>query len=332
MPNLSTTYLGLPLNNPIIVSASPLSENIETLQKLEAAGAAAVVLFSLFEEQVELSELGYQDYYRRHPEALPSELQQIATLPEFKFGASSYLAHLFQVKKALKIPVIASLNGYYGSGWTHYAKLLESAGADGLELNIYYLATKPHITSAEVERMYLDLVRHIKENISIPVSVKLSPYFSAMANIAHELDAAGADGLVLFNRFYQPDFDIESGTVTPSLDLSQSTELRLRLRWTAILYKQIEADLAVTGGVHTAVDIIKSIMAGAHAVMMTSALYQYGLDHITTLLTEVDTWLTEHDVAALDEIRGSMSVHAVGDSAAFERANYMRVLKTFHPE
>ena len=329
MADLSTTYLGLPLKNPIVASASSLSAEIDNLRQMEASGAAAIVMYSLFEEQIELQELGYTEYYDRHPESLPEPLQHLATMEEFRQGAGNYLAHLYQAKKAVNIPVIASLNGYYSSGWTRYARLLEAAGADALELNIYYLATKPNISGSDVERMYLDLVRNVRSTINIPIAVKLSPYFSAMANVAHSLDQAGAGALVLFNRFYQPDFDIETETVRPSLDLSNSAELRLRLRWAGMLYGKLNADLALTGGIHNGRDVVKSLMAGAKVAMVASALYEHGIDYIGTMLEQLNQWLDDHDYGSVEEIRGRMSVQAIGDSAAFERANYVKVLKTY---
>lgn len=329
MADLSTTYLDLNLKNPIVVSPSTLTESVDNLRQMEAAGAAAIVLYSLFEEQVELQELGYTNYYDTHPDSLPEALRDVAAMKEFRMGASSYLAHLFQAKRAVNIPIIASLNGYYNSGWTQYAKLLEAAGADALELNIYYLATKPQVSGAEIEQMYLDLVRNVRSTISIPVAVKLSPYFSAMAYMARALDDAGANALVLFNRFYQPDFDVETEEVVPSLDLSTPQELRLRLRWVAMLYGRIKANLAITGGVHTATDVVKGIMAGANVTMMTSALYKHGIDHIATVVQELNAWLDDHGYDSVSDLRGHLSVQKTGDSAAFERANYLKVLKSY---
>lgn len=329
MPDLRTDYLGLSMQSPIIVSAAPFSENLENIREMENAGAGAVVLFSLFEEQIELEELGHTNYYASHVEALPEELRDIASMTDFKVGASGYLAHLYQAKKAVSIPIIASLNGYYSGGWTRYARLLEAAGADAIELNTYYLANDRHTGSAEIEQMYLRLIRDVKAEVKIPVAVKISPFFTAMTHMAHELEAAGADALVLFNRFYQPDFDIESETVSPTLDLSTREELRMRLRWVALLYGHLEADLAVTGGVHKAEDVVKSIMAGAQVAMMTSALYKYGIDHIKRTCVELDTWLANHRYNSINDIRGRLCVFSGGNAAAFERANYMRVLKSY---
>ena len=329
MPDLTTSYLGLTLSSPLVVSASPLSEDIDSLRHMERAGAGAVVLFSLFEEQIELQEMGHEAYYTSHQEALPEELQHVAAMEGFKMGASGYLAHLYQAKKAVSIPIIASLNGYYSGGWTHYARLLEAAGADAIELNTYYLANDRRTDSREVERMYLQLVRDVTAEVKIPVAVKISPYFTAMTHMAHALDDAGAAALVLFNRFYQPDFDIEEEAVVPSLDLSTPQELRLRLRWAALLFGHIKAELAVTGGVHSPEDVVKSIMAGAQVAMMTSALFKNGLDHIQTVNEGLQHWLESHGYQSLDELRGRLCVWSGGNAAAFERANYMRVLKSY---
>ncbi|MFN2138099.1 MAG: dihydroorotate dehydrogenase-like protein [Candidatus Promineifilaceae bacterium] len=329
MPDLHTTYLGLSLQSPLVVSASTLSEEIENIREMERQGAGAVVLFSLFEEQIELEEMGHADYYATHIDSLPEELRDVARMNEFKVGASAYLAHLYQVKQAVSMPVIASLNGYYSGGWTRYARLLEAAGADAIELNTYYLANDRLTTSAEVEQMYLRLVSDVVSAVDIPVAVKLSPYFTAMTHMAHELDAAGAHALVLFNRFYQPDFDVENETVTPSIDLSTPQELRLRLRWTALLFGHLKAELAITGGVHDATGVVKSLMAGAQVAMMTSAIYKHGLDHIGNTLMALDSWLAEHGYDSVDDIRGRLCVFSAGNAAAFERANYMRVLKSY---
>ena len=327
MADLQTKYLGLPLKSPLVVSSSPLTYELDDLRRMDDAGAAAVVLYSLFEEQIELAELGFADYYERHREELPEPLRHIAGMKEYNQGAGGYLAHIYQAKQALSIPVIASLNGYYSSGWTRYARLIEAAGADALELNIYYLATKSHITGTEVEQMYIDLVRDVSASVRIPVAVKLSPYFSAMANISKRLVNSGAKGLVLFNRFYQPDFDIVNRAIVPSLDLSTSSELRLRLRWVALLAGAVEADLAITGGVHTVEDVVKSLMAGANVVMMASALIEQGIGHLTTLTDGLNQWLDSYAYASVKEVHGLLSHAQIGDSASLERANYLNVLR-----
>ncbi len=328
MADLSTTYLGLPLKSPLVVSSCPLTYELDNLRKMEAAGAAAVVLYSLFEEQIELAEMGFADYYKQHRDELPESLRHIAGMKEYNQGAGRYLAHIYQAKHALSIPVIASLNGYYSSGWTRYARLIEAAGADALELNIYYLATRAQVTGAEVEQMYIDLVRDVTATVRIPVAVKLSPFFSAMANISRRLVGSGAKGLVLFNRFYQPDFDIVNRAVVPSLDLSTSSELRTRLRWVALLAGQVDADLAITGGVHTVEDVVKGLMAGANVVMMASALIEQGIGHLTTLNTGLVQWLDGQAYGSVNDIRGLLSQVQIGDSAALERVNYLNVLRS----
>jgi dihydroorotate dehydrogenase (fumarate) len=328
MADLSTTYMGLTLRSPIVVSSNPLTMEIENLRQMEESGASAIVLYSLFEEQISLAELGYRSYYERHESELPEGLRHIARMPEYNQGAGGYLAHVYQAKQVLKIPVIASLNGYYSSGWTRYARLIEAAGADALELNIYYLATKPNVTGVEVEQMYIDLVRDVTQTVRIPVAIKLNPFFSATANIARRLVSAGADALVLFNRFYQPDFDIESRTIVPSLDLSHPSELRQRLRWVALLSGRIEADLAVTGGVHSAEDVIKSVMAGAEAAMMASAVIKNGIGYLSTVTADLQNWLDNHAIESLTDIRGCLSQVQIGDSDALERANYLNVLRS----
>lgn len=328
MANLETTYLGLQLKSPLVVASSPLSTDLESLRQMEKAGAGAVVLYSLFEEQIELAEMGFANYYSQNIEELPEPLRHIANMKEYNQGAGGYLAHLYQAKNSLSIPVIGSLNGYYSSGWTRYARLIEAAGADALELNIYYVPTKSHITGAEVEQMYIDLVRDVTSSVRIPVSVKLSPYFSAIANISRRLVGAGAKGLVLFNRFYQPDFDVVNRAIVPSIDLSTSAELRLRLRWVALLSDQIEADMAITGGVHTAEDAVKGLMAGANVLMLASALIQHGVGHLRQLNDELNAWLDTYAYQSVSEIRGLLSHAQIGDSAALERANYLNVLRT----
>lgn len=330
MIDLSTIYMGLRLKNPLIVSASPLSGNLDNLKQMEAAGAAAVVLPSLFEEQVRLEDMRLTPYVPSQHSWLPEELKHIPEMEGYNRGVNGYIAHLYEAKQALKIPVIASLNAYSKGGWARYARILESAGADALELNIYYLTTRTDISGLEVENMYLHLMKQVRATVgSIPVSVKLSPFFSAPAHMAKQLADAGAKGLVLFNRFYQPDFDIEARSIEPSLALSDSSELLMRLRWVALLANQIEADLAVTGGVHTAVDIIKSLMAGAKTAMMTSALLKNGIAHIETVLTELEEWLALHGFASVQEIQGCLTQLAGANTAALERANYLSVLDSF---
>lgn len=327
MADLTTTYLGLTLKNPLIVSASPLSAKVSQIRQMAEAGAAAVVLPSLFEEQVELRDMGVLDLETADKGRLPEALQHIPEMEGYNQGVNGYLSHLYQAKKAVPIPIIASLNGYYGGGWVQYARLLEAAGADALELNIYHLATRPHISGQEVEKMYLNLVRNIKAAVRIPVAVKISPFFSALSHTAVQMDEAGANGLVIFNRFYQPDIDLATETVMPSLDLSSPVELRLRLRWTAILKQYIQADLAVTGGVHSGLDVLKCILAGAQVAEVASVLIANGIGHLALMLAELHQWLDERGHKSLRPLRGRMSQENVADPAAFERANYMNVLK-----
>lgn len=332
MTDLSTKYLGLTLKNPLIVSASPLTAYIDNLQRMEIAGAAAVVLPSLFEEQIELQGIGVEKVTAMNQQTLPDALQHLPEMKGYNRGANGYLAHIYQAKKAVSIPVIASLNGYYSGGWVQYARLIEAAGADALELNIYYLATKPNISGQEIEEMYLHLVRDVKAAVKIPVAVKLSPYFSAFAHMANSLDKMGADGLVLFNRFYQPDIDLETRQVVSSLDLSTPMELRLRLRWTAILSSIVKADLLVTGGVERGTDIVKSMMAGAKATAVASVLLKNGIEYIKTILAELEQWLEENNEESIAALQGVLSQQKVTDPAAFERANYMNVLKSLEEE
>lgn len=332
MTDLSTKYLGLKLKNPLIVSASPLTAYIDNLQRMEIAGAAAVVLPSLFEEQIELSGMGIKNVTAANQLTLPEALQHLPEMKEYNQGANGYLAHIYQAKKAVSIPVIASLNGYYSGGWVRYARLIEAAGADALELNIYYLATKPKISGQEVEEMYLHLARDVKTAVKIPVAVKLSPFFSAFSNMAARLDAVGIDGLVLFNRFYQPDVDLQTRQVVSNLDLSSGAELRLRLRWTAILSSFIKADLAVTGGVERGEDIVKCMMTGAKVTAVTSILLKNGIEYIKQLLQELQQWLEENNEESIAGIQGILSQQRVSDPAAFERANYMNVLKSLEDE
>ena len=328
MTDLSTKYLGLKLKNPLIVSASPLTAYVDNLQRMEMAGAAAVVLPSLFEEQIELQGIGVDKVTPMNQQTLPDALHHLPEMKGYNRGANGYLAHIYQAKKAVSIPVIASLNGYYSGGWVQYARLIEAAGADALELNIYYLATKPNVSGQEIEEMYLHLVQDVKAAVRIPVAVKLSPYFSALAHMASQLDKMKANGLVLFNRFYQPDIDLETRQVLPSLDLSTQAELRLRLRWTAILSSLVKADLAVTGGVEYGTDIVKSMMAGAKVTAVASILLKNGIEHIKQLLAELEQWLDENEEESITAIQGIMSQQHVSDPAAFERANYMNVLKS----
>jgi dihydroorotate dehydrogenase (fumarate) len=329
MIDLSTTYLGLTLRNPLVVSASPLCEDVDNLIEMEEAGASAVVLHSLFEEQlsVESQDLAWNLF--RGTESFPEATSYFPDMVDYNLGPEGYLEHIRQAKAAVKIPVIASLNGTSEGGWVRYAKEIEEAGADALELNIYSIPSHPDLTGTQVEHGYYDLVRRVKSQIRIPLAVKLSPYFSALANVAQELAQVGADGLVLFNRFYQPDFDLENLEVVSSLALSTPQELLLRLHWAAMLHGAVRADLAITGGVHSAQDVLKAMMAGARVAMMTSALLKHGIRHISGVRDRLLAWMDEHHYESIAQMQGSMSYRAVTDPAPFERANYMKVLRSY---
>ena len=327
--DLSTTYLGLKLKNPLVASSSPMCEDVGNVRRLEDSGAAAVVLQSLFEEQITVDSDELDRFLTEGSELSAESVTHFPELTHRVMGPDAYLAHIAKCKQAVKIPVIASLNGSTQGGWLKFAKQIEQAGADALELNIYYIPVDPEVPGAVVEQQYVDLVKSVHEQVKIPVAVKLGPYFSSLANMAKKLDAAGADGLVLFNRFYQPDYDLEALEVVPNLILSNSHELLLRLHWIAVLYGTIKADLALTGGVHSAPDVVKSMMAGAKVAMMTSALLKRGITYLDTLITELLVWMGEHEYDSIHQMQGSMSRNAVPQPAAFERANYMKVLSSY---
>jgi dihydroorotate dehydrogenase (fumarate) len=329
MPDLSTTYLGLKLNSPVVVSSIPLCDSIENIQRMEGAGAGAVILPSLFEEQLTIKDMDLQYYLEHDPTTLPDRLRYAPNMKAHNRGADGYFAHLYQARRKTNIPIIASLNGSSDGGWVRYAQMLEGAGASAVELNIYALPARMQVTGAQIEREYLRLVRDVKARVSIPVAIKLNPYFSSLPHIVHELVEAGADGLVLFNRFYQPDIDLDTETVVPNLQLSNSAELRLRLRWVAILHEQVKSDFAVTGGVHSGDDVIKTLLAGGQVAMMASAILKYGIDHIRTVLDSAENWLTAHDHPSVDAIRGRLSQRNVTDPSSFERANYIQVLNSY---
>jgi dihydroorotate dehydrogenase (fumarate) len=329
MADLTTTYMGLNLKNPLVVSASPLQEDIGNIREMEDARAGAVVLHSLFEEQITLESHELDRSLFAGTESFPEALNYFPDMTDYNLGPDGYLEHIRTAKSAVAIPIIASLNGVSTEGWIRYARLIEEAGADGLELNIYHLATDPRVSGRDVERLYRDLLAEVRAEVRLPLAVKLGPYFSSTANMAVELDKAGADALVLFNRFYQPDFDLESLEVTPNLVLSQSSELLLRLHWVAVLYGCIAADLAVTGGVHSGRDVLKAMMAGARVAMMTSALLKHGIGHLRTVRAEIITWMDEHEYESIQQMQGSMARRAVSDTSAFDRANYMRVLSSY---
>jgi dihydroorotate dehydrogenase (fumarate) len=329
MSDLTTKYLGLTLKSPLIASASPLCESVDNIRQLEDHGLAAVVLPSLFEEQLQLESLSVDTDLARGADSFPESASFFPDLQTYNLGPDGYLELIRHAKESVDIPIIASLNGVSDGGWLQYARLMEEAGADAIELNIYSLETDPAVSGAEIEQGYIDLARHLKRSIRIPLSVKLSPFFSAPANIGVRLDEARVDGIVLFNRFYQPDFDIDEREVSTNLTLSRPEELLLRLHWTAILCGHIRADLGITGGVHSSRDVIKCILAGAKVAFMTSALLRNGVQHAAHVLTEVNRWLDDHDYESAREMCGSMSHGAVPDPSAFERGNYMKVLSSY---
>ena len=329
MIDLTTKYLGMTLKNPLVVSASPLSEELGNIQRMEDAGAAAVVLPSLFEEQIRVESNTLDQFLSQGTESFAESLSYMPNMAGYHLGPDGYLEHLRRTKQSVKIPIIGSLNGVSTGGWVGYAKKIEEAGADALELNIYFVSTDPDMTGAQVEQNYVDLVAQVRASIRIPVAVKIGPYFSSLPNMAKRLSQAGADALVLFNRFYQPDFELENLEVVPNLILSTPHELLLRLNWVAILYGKVSADLAVTGGVHTGVDVLKSMMAGARVAMMTSALLRNGIGHLATVHTELLKWMEEHEYESIHQMQGSMSQRAVADPSAFQRANYVKVLSSY---
>ncbi len=329
MADLKTKYLGLQLQNPLVVSASPLSRDIATIRKMEDSGAGAVVLHSLFEEQINLESNELDKFLAQGTERTAEAFSMFPDLSNYNLGPDAYLEHIRKAKQAVGIPVIASLNGISSGGWVRYAKLMEQAGADALELNIYFLPTDLNMTGAAVEKMYCDLVVQVKSSLKIPLAVKLGAQFSAPANMAMQLDRAGANALVMFNRFYQPDYDLETLEAVPSLRLSRSSELGLRLHWVAILFGHVKADMAITGGVHTAEDVVKSMMAGARVAMMTSALLELGVEHLKTVKHDLQEWLEAHEYESIQQMQGSMSHKSVSNPAAFERANYLKVLSSY---
>ncbi|HXF99714.1 MAG TPA: dihydroorotate dehydrogenase-like protein [Bacteroidota bacterium] len=327
--DLSTNYLGLHLKNPIVPSASPLSRTLDSMKRLEDAGAAAIVMYSLFEEQIahEAAELNH--YLNYGTESYAEALTYFPAAEEYNLGPDEYVELLHRAKQSLEIPVIGSLNGVSVGGWIDYARKIQQAGADALELNVYYIPTDPELTAQEVEDRYLEVLHAVKQAVTIPVAMKLSPFFSSMANMAKRLDVAGANGLVLFNRFYQPDIDLETLEVVPGVVLSTPMAMRLPLRWIGILYGKIKASLAATSGIHTAQDVIKMVMVGADVTMMCSALLKNGPMHITRVLADMREWMLEHEYISISQMKGSMSQKSVADPAAFERANYMKALNQY---
>jgi dihydroorotate dehydrogenase (fumarate) len=329
MTDLSSTYLGMKLKNPVVVSSSPLQRDLDNIRRMEDSGAAAIVMHSLFEEQIDVESRELNRSLERGTETYAESLSYLPDMERYNMGPEGYLEHLARAKKSVGIPVIASLNGVSKGGWTRYARMMQEAGADAIELNTYYLETDPKVTGEQVEKMYGDLVAEVKTSVNVPLAVKLSPMFSSIANMAVRLDQAGVKALVLFNRFYQPDFDLETLEVTQSLELSHSYELLMRLNWVAILFGHLKTDLAVTGGVHTGADVLKCMMAGARVAMMTSALLENGIGHISKVLGEVKAWMEEHEYESIQQMQGSMARRSVANPSAFERVNYMHVLSSY---
>jgi len=329
--DLRTRYLGLELAHPIVASASPLTGSIDSLKRLQDAGIAAVVLKSLFEEQIEHEEMAAHNLMEYGAELSP-EAQGFFPEMQYSTGPDSYLELISEAKRTLRVPVIASLNGYTSGGWTSYARRFQEAGADAIELNVYFLAASIDDTSAEVEQRYVDLVESVTRQVSIPVAVKVAPYFSAMANMAARLSKVGARGLVLFNRFLQPDILLDELEVAPHLVLSTSDELRLALRWIAILRGRVDASLAATGGAHTPDDVLKLLLAGADCVMLASSLLMRGPSHVGTLVKGIEAWMSEREYASVAQMKGSLSQQSCPDPDAFERANYMKALKSYTSE
>ncbi len=327
--DLTTNYLGLKLRSPLVVAASPLSEDIEQIKRMEDAGAAAVVVYSLFEEQLRRDRFELHHHLEHGTFSYPEALTYFPEADEFHLGPEDYLKHIANAKKSVRIPVIASLNCSTASGWTGYAKAMQEAGADALELNIYYIPTDLNLTGAQVEQTYLDILKQAKLETTIPIAVKLSPFFSNFANMAKRLDDAGAGGLVLFNRFYQPDIDLETLEVKPNILLSTPMAMRVPLRWVAILFDHVRASLAATSGIHRASDVLKMLMAGADVTMLCSVLIRHGVQHISVIERDLVTWLEEHEYVSVQQLRGSLSQKNCSDPSTFERAQYMRALSSY---
>jgi len=327
--DLSTTYLGLRLPHPLVPGASPMADDLDTARRLEDAGAAAIVIRSLFEEQIVAEQMAAFRHTEEHAGSFAEALSYFPDTNVFALGPDEYLERIRLLKEALRVPVIASLNGTTRGGWLDFSTRMQDAGADALELNVYYVATDPAEVSAQVEARVVEMLQAVKGALRIPVAVKLSPYYSALAHLAGEIDRAGADGLVLFNRFYQPDIDVEALEVERRLHLSDSSELPLRLRWLAILSGRIGASLAVTGGVHTALDAVKAVMCGAHAVQMVSALLLHGPGRLRDVREGMARWLEEHEYESLEQMQGSMSLLRCPDPTAYERTNYVELLHSW---
>ena len=325
--DLSTTYLGLKLAHPLMPGASPLATDLDKVRRLEDAGAAAIVMHSLFEEQIAMEQAAALDHVDAHDESFAEAMPYFPRPEAYRLGPDDYLALVARIKAAVKVPVIASLNGVTKGGWLSYARQMQQAGADALELNVYYLPTDPAMTAEQVENTAVEMVQEIKRNIGIPVAVKLGPFYSSLPHFARRLESAGADGLVLFNRFYQPDIDVEELEARRTLHYSTSAELNLRLQWLAILSGRLRPALAVSGGVHTATDVVKAVMAGAHAVQVVSALLQKGPGYLRQLRDELSSWLEAHEYESLRQMQGSMNLAKSPDPTAYQRANYIQILQ-----
>ena len=327
--DLTTTYLGMKLINPIVASASPLSRSMDSMRRLEDAGASAIVMHSLFEEQV-TNEAESLDFYKSYgTESYAEALTYFPDTRDYNFAPEEYLEIIAKATNKLEIPIIASLNGVTPSGWIRYAKKMEEAGAAALELNVYYIPTNGTMSGIDVENRYVDMLKQVHGAVKIPVAVKLSPFFSSIPNVAQRLVSEGADGLVLFNRFYQPDIDLDELDVKPGVELSDSYANRLPMRWIGILFGKLKASLAATSGVHTAEDVLKLTMAGADVTMMCSALLMHGPEHITKVVKNIEQWMKEHEYESIEQMKGSLSHKSIADPSAYERANYMKALNRY---
>jgi len=330
--DLKTEYMGLKLNSPVVVSAcQPLSDEIDKIRRMEDCGASAVVLYSLFEEQLTLERYELSHHLTAGTESFPESLSYFPEPREFRLGPEEYLEHIRKAKAAVDIPIIASLNGVSAGGWTDFARQMQQAGADALELNVYFIPTDMNLTGAEIEQRYIDILQAVKAVATVPVAVKLSPFFSNLANMAMRLDDSGADGLVLCNRFYQPDIDLDALEIKPQVLLSTPQAIRIPLRWIAILCGRIKADLAATSGIHTGEDVVKMLMVGASATMTCSALLRRGIEHLRTMHQELTRWMEEHEYESVRQMQGSMCQYLCPNPAAFERAQYMRALTSYKP-
>jgi dihydroorotate dehydrogenase (fumarate) len=327
--DLSTTYLGLKLRSPLVVAASPLSEDLDSIKQMEEAGASAVVFYSLFEEQLRQDSVELTQHLEHGTESFAEALTYFPEPEEFRLGPEEYLSHISKAKAAVKMPIIASLNGSSVGGWTQYAKAIQQAGADALELNIYYIPSDMNLTSAQIEQNYLDILSAVKSTVTIPVAVKLSPFFTNFANMAKRLDQAGADALVLFNRFYQPDIDLESLEIKPNILLSTPMAMRVPLRWVALLYGRIRANLAATSGIHRASDVLKMLMAGADVTMLCSTLIRHGVRQVGVIERDLVAWMEEHEYTSVAQLKGSMSQKNCAEPSAFERAQYMKAISQY---